>query len=451
MPLTAKRILVVEDDEGLADLFCELLQQGGARCERAGNAEQCHQWLATHEADLLLVDYSLPDRLAPALIEELRSTGRLRPFIIVTGHGDERVAVEMMKLGARDYLVKDHLVLDRLPAVVKRTLLEIDKERRLADSERALQTSETRLAEALDLAHVAYWEFDVASATYTFNDRFYALYGTTAEREGGYRMPAATYAREFLPPEEAHLIAAEIARALAAPPAQTNWQVDHRIRRRDGALRFIAVHIVVVRDTAGHTVATRGANQDVTERKQAEAALRESEQHYRSLFENMLNGFAYCRMLYDGDRPVDFIYLAVNAAFGALTGLKDVEGRKVSEVIPGIRESDPALFATYGRVARTGRPERLEYHLVAMKMWFALAVYSPRPDHFVAIFDTITERKAAEQRLHEQLSELQRWQALMLDREDRVIGLKREVNDLLQRLAEPVRYPSQVEGGAKTT
>ncbi len=233
--------------------------------------------------------------------------------------------------------------------------------------------------------------------------------------------------------------------------AQTNWQVDHRIRRRDGALRFIAVHIVVVRDTAGHTVATRGANQDVTERKQAEAALRESEQHYRSLFENMLNGFAYCRMLYDGDRPVDFIYLAVNAAFGALTGLKDVEGRKVSEVIPGIRESDPALFATYGRVARTGRPERLEYHLVAMKMWFALAVYSPRPDHFVAIFDTITERKAAEQRLHEQLSELQRWQALMLDREDRVIGLKREVNDLLQRLAEPVRYPSQVEGGAKTT
>jgi len=130
--------------------------------------------------------------------------------------------------------------------------------------------------------------------------------------------------------------------------------------------------------------------------RQAETALKESETHYRSLFENMLNGFAFCRMLFDGERPVDFIYLDVNAAFESLTGLKNVVGKKVSEVIPGIQETDAPLLETYGRVARTGVPERFETHVEALQMWFSISVYSPRKDHFVAVFDVITERKRTE-------------------------------------------------------
>ena len=57
----------------------------------------------------------------------------------------------------------------------------------------------------------------------------------------------------------------------------------------------------------------------------------------------MLDGFAYCQMLYQDQKPVDFVYLEVNRAFEALTGLKDVQGRKVSEVIPGIQESNPGI------------------------------------------------------------------------------------------------------------
>ncbi|MDP1758792.1 MAG: hypothetical protein Q8K77_03235, partial [Thermodesulfovibrionales bacterium] len=73
----------------------------------------------------------------------------------------------------------------------------------------------------------------------------------------------------------------------------------------------------------------------------AEEALKESDKHYRSLFENMLEGFAYCRMLFEDNKPQDFMYLDVNAAFKKLTGLKNVVGKKVTEVIPGIREADP--------------------------------------------------------------------------------------------------------------
>ena len=134
----------------------------------------------------------------------------------------------------------------------------------------------------------------------------------------------------------------------------------------------------------------------INDRKRAAQALQESEARYSSLFENMVDGFAYCRMLYDNGQPRDFVYLAVNAAFHNLTGLKDVVGKKVSEVIPGILESDPELLERYARVASTGRAERFEYYLAAMKMWFNLSVYSTGEGCFVAVFEIITERKQEE-------------------------------------------------------
>ena len=148
------------------------------------------------------------------------------------------------------------------------------------------------------------------------------------------------------------------------------------------------------------TPIVRGMARDITERKRAEDALRENEKTIRSLFENMLNGFAYCQMLFEQERPSDFIYLEVNKAFETLTGLKNVVGKKVSEVIPGICESDPELIATYGRVALTGIAETFETYVEALRMWFSITVYSPKKEYFVAVFDVITERKRVEEALH---------------------------------------------------
>jgi PAS domain S-box-containing protein len=143
---------------------------------------------------------------------------------------------------------------------------------------------------------------------------------------------------------------------------------------------------------AGYTI-------DITERKLAERKLAESERYFRSLFENMLDGYAYCRMQFEHGRAVDFTYLDVNKSFERLTGLKDVVGRNVSEVIPGIRESNPELFEIYGRVALSGEPEAFETYVEGLGIWFSIAVYRPQQEHFVAVFDNITERKEAEQKL----------------------------------------------------
>ena len=102
-------------------------------------------------------------------------------------------------------------------------------------------------------------------------------------------------------------------------------------------------------------------------------------------------------MLYEDGKPHDFIYLDVNPAFERLTGLAGVVGKKVSEVIPGIREANPELFDIYGRVIRTGRPEEFETYVASLAIWLSIAVFCPSEGRFVAVFDNITDRKRMEQ------------------------------------------------------
>ncbi len=186
-----------------------------------------------------------------------------------------------------------------------------------------------------------------------------------------------------------------------------SYSVEKRYVRKDGGIVWCNLAVALARDDEGRPKFFIAVIEDITESKRAQVAVRESEEHYRFLFDNMLNGCAHCRMLFEQDRPKDFIYLSVNDAFKNLTGLENVVGKKVSEVIPGIRESNPELLEVYGRVSLSGIPERLEIYVKSLEMWFSISVYSPRKEHFVAIFDVITERKRAEELLKESKQQLE--------------------------------------------
>ena len=82
-----------------------------------------------------------------------------------------------------------------------------------------------------------------------------------------------------------------------------------------------------------------------------------------------------------------------------MTGLEHVVGKRVTDVIPGIREAHPELLEIYGRVTLTDRPERLEIRFTPLGRWFSISVYAAQKGQFWVLFDDITEHKRAEEAL----------------------------------------------------
>ena len=115
----------------------------------------------------------------------------------------------------------------------------------------------------------------------------------------------------------------------------------------------------------------------------------------------MSEGLANCWMIFEDGRLEDFIYLDVNWAFETLTGLKNVVGKRVTEVIPGIKNSVPELFLVIGRVAANNRPEKIEIYVEGLKGWFSVFIYSLERECFTAVFENITQRKQVEEALRE--------------------------------------------------
>ena len=106
------------------------------------------------------------------------------------------------------------------------------------------------------------------------------------------------------------------------------------------------------------------------------------------------------------------------------------------------------MFEKYGRVASGGKPEQFEVFVHALDMWFAISIYSPKPEHFVAVFDVITERKKAEIALLQQTAELrqrndelERFNRATVGRELDMIALKRRINELSHLLGQDPPYP----------
>jgi len=136
------KILIIEDDIGITELIKEEVEAVGFETFSAQTADSAIKWLTENTPHLMILDYSLPDMNGKEFMTALQNRDLpIPPFIVSTGQGDERIAVEMMKLGAKDYLIKNNHFLEILPEVIKRVSKEIRNEDKLKQAEEMLRLS----------------------------------------------------------------------------------------------------------------------------------------------------------------------------------------------------------------------------------------------------------------------------------------------------------------------
>jgi PAS domain S-box-containing protein len=258
-----RTILVAEDDEGLSFLIRKKLEREGFATTAAMNGAQAVALAAETPRALLLLDYKLPDVTAQLVVETLRARGIFTPFIMMTGYGDEKVAVTMMALGARDYIIKDAAFIDRLPPILKRVCVELDSDEKLAQSERSLRENQDLLSQAENVAGMGSWKWDLITRKVTWSAGMFRLFGVDPVGFDG-DLEKVIAARVH--PDDREAVRQSNAAVLENT---TPIPLAYRIVLPDGKERTVWAEGTMQYDAAGTAVALTGYARDVTAEREA--------------------------------------------------------------------------------------------------------------------------------------------------------------------------------------
>ena len=267
-------------------------------------------------------------------------------------------------------------------------------------AEQAMQRSEARLRAAINSMVDEVWFTDEQGNIILTNDAAMRNLGFEKSDEFFRNIGQALSALEVLEPDGTPLSPdrAPLPRALKGETLQNNGEMIRNLRT--GELRYREVNSAPVRGEGGKIVGAVAVARDVTERKKVEFALRVSEERYRALFTSIDEGFCIIQVLFDSEnRPVDYVFVAVNPAFEKQTGIRNAIGRRMREISP---EHEEHWFQIYGKVALTGESVRFQEHARALGRDFDVYAFriGGALDRLVAIlFSDITERKKNEEEL----------------------------------------------------
>ncbi|MDZ8054778.1 MAG: ATP-binding protein [Aulosira sp. ZfuVER01] len=258
-------------------------------------------------------------------------------------------------------------------------------------AEVALRESEARLQAVANLVPDLLWDSEPDGSTNWYNQQWMEYTGQTFEQAIGWGWIDAIHPGDRQGSAQRYREAVEQGMPLLQ---------EHRIRRHDGAYRWFVVKASPLKDENGKVIKMYGAATDIHNRKQAEDALRESEEKYRSLFNSMDEAYAVVEVLSDENGEWnDFLFLEVNPAFVAQTGMEYPVGRKATELLG---TPNPEWAKVYGQVAATGAPIRFEEGEATLGRVFDLYVFRLGGDgsrRVAVLFTDITDRKRREANL----------------------------------------------------
>ena len=176
-------VLVVEDDEGLSRLIKKSLETIGVNVKAVHSGAEAIDFIVNHSPLITLLDYRLPDMTASQIVQDLKGRKIDFQFIVMTGHGDERVAVEMMKAGARDYIVKQGQFFELLPSVIKWVFKELASEKELIQAKKALEISEKKYRSIVDNALVGVYKSNIDGDILYANCALSNMFGYSSPEE----------------------------------------------------------------------------------------------------------------------------------------------------------------------------------------------------------------------------------------------------------------------------
>jgi two-component system sensor kinase FixL len=326
------RLLVVDDEEGLRFLIADTLDRDGYAVAGAESGEQALEWLKENSADLLLLDLKLPDMSAPVLAQRLRQRGVEIPFIVITGHGDERTAVEVMKQGALDYVMKESSLLELLPAIVRRALSVVERERNLAEANNAIRDRERRYHSVIQTALDGFISFEATRHITEVNDAICDLLGYTREEMLQLKITDI----------DALFGAGEIEAAFSGLTSQGPERFSARARRRDGNLIEVEVSMRADQDNCFCFV------HDVSEQRLLEREVLEISEDERRRFG---------RELHDG---LGQQLTALEMMMHTLARRLSTEAPALTKLAEEISEHTRSAIAQSRRLAHGLAPVRLE-------------------------------------------------------------------------------------------
>ena len=262
-------------------------------------------------------------------------------------------------------------------------------------AEGRLRETEERYRIAVDATTDAVWDWDFATGHVLWNEAVHRAFGYAP----GEVEPTGEWWIGHVHPDDRGRVDASIHAAIDG--VGTQWSDEYRFLRADGSYADVLDRGAVIRDEAGRATRMIGAMFDLTERKRAEAAVRASEERYRTLFDAIDAGFCILEIGYGEDgRANDYRMTEVNPAFARQTGLADAAGRWVRELV----DIEQHWIDFYAEVARTRVPARQESGSEALGRWFDVYAFPVRDadgERVAVLFNDISDRKNAELRLQE--------------------------------------------------